>query len=84
MAKRKRRAKKSGPYVEAKKAPLGSGERFAAVAAEAAAGGAKNPEAVAAMAGRKKLGNARFQALAAAGRRRAYSQQRRASSRAHG
>ena len=49
---------------------LGSGARFAAVAARAKAGGAKNPEAVAASVGRAKYGKEKFQALAAAAKRR--------------
>lgn len=50
---------------------IGSGQRFAKVEAAAAKSGAKNPAAVAAYVGRKKYGKARFQALAATGRRRA-------------
>ena len=53
-----------------KTAKLGSGERFKAVAEAAAAGGARNPEAVAAMAGRKKYGVKRMAQMAAAGRRK--------------
>jgi hypothetical protein len=83
MAKRKR-AKKAGPYEKAKKKPLGSGERFQAVAAEAAAGGAQNPAAVAYKAGVQKHGKAKMAQLAAAGRRRAYAAQRRRESRADG
>lgn len=41
---------------EAAKKPLGEGSRFAAVAASAAASGARNPNAVAAAAGRKAHG----------------------------
>lgn len=50
---------------------LGTGKRFAAVQAAAAKSGAKNPAAVAAMAGRKKFGAAKMAKMAAAGRRRA-------------
>jgi hypothetical protein len=50
-----RRAARS-EYETAKKSPLGSGKRFAAVEAEAAASGAENPAAVAAAAGRKAHG----------------------------
>lgn len=42
---------------------------FKAVEASAAASGAKNPAAVAAMAGRKKYGTKRFNAAAAAGKK---------------
>ena len=52
------------------KAKLGSGARFAAVEKAAAKSGASNPKAVAAAIGRKKYGNKKFQALAAAGRRK--------------
>ena len=57
-------------YDKAKKAKLGSGKRFAAVAAEAKAGGAKNPEAVAAAAGIKKYGKKKMTKLAVAGRKK--------------
>ncbi|WP_051844052.1 hypothetical protein [Streptomyces sp. NRRL S-813] len=54
-----------------KKTPkLGTGKRFAAVAASAAKSGAKNPKAVAAAVGRKKFGNAKMAKMATAGRRR--------------
>ena len=43
-------------YKEARKKPLGEGSRFAAIEKEAAAGGATNPGAVAAAAGRKAHG----------------------------
>lgn len=55
-----------------KKTPkLGTGKRFAAVAASAAKSGAKNPNAVAAAAGRKKFGAKKMTAMAKAGRKRA-------------
>ena len=55
-----------------KKMPkLGTGKRFAALAASAAKGSARNPAAVAAVAGRKKFGAKKMAALAATGRRRA-------------
>ena len=50
---------------------LGGGGRFAALAAKAKKSGSRNPRAVAAAVGRKKYGKARFQAMAAAGRKRA-------------
>lgn len=49
----------------------GEGSRFAAVKASAAAGGARDPGAVAAAIGRRKYGKKRFQAMAAAGRKKA-------------
>lgn len=53
-----------------KTAKLGSGKRFKAVEAAAAASGATNPGAVAAAAGRKKYGKKRMAAMSAAGRKR--------------
>lgn len=52
-------------------APLGSGARFKAVEAKAAASGARNPAAVAAAAGIRKYGKAKMEKLAAKGRREA-------------
>lgn len=49
----------------------GGGGRFAKVKAQAAKSGARDPGAVAAVAGRKKYGKSRFQAMAAKGRKRA-------------
>jgi len=49
---------------------LGGGGRFAKVAAEAAASGARNPAAVAAVAGRRKYGAKKMAEMSAAGRRR--------------
>jgi hypothetical protein len=71
-------AKKASAKTEAKKvleskrkaAPLGSGERFKAVEAEAKMSGAKNPAAVAAAAGRKKYGAAKMAKMAAAGKKK--------------
>ncbi len=56
---------------KAKKPPLGSGKRFAAIVRQAKKGGAKNPGAVAAAIGRKKYGAKKFAKLGATGRRRA-------------
>jgi len=53
-----------------KQPKLGSGARFRAVAASAARSGARNPNAVAAAAGRKKWGGKKMAALSAAGRKR--------------
>lgn len=53
-----------------KTAKLGSGKRFAAVEKSVAAGGVKNPGAVAAAIGRKKYGAKRMARMAAAGRKR--------------
>lgn len=50
-----------------KKAPLGQGGRFAAVAK--AAGGGKKGAAIAAAAGRKKYGAKKMSAMAAKGRK---------------
>jgi hypothetical protein len=57
-------------YAKAKKTPLGSGKRFAAIEASAKASGAKNPAAVAASVGRKKYGKKKMAKLSAAGRKR--------------
>jgi hypothetical protein len=67
LAERRRLRKK---YQEAASTSKpGEGKRFAAVAASAAAGGAKNPEAVAAAVGRKKYGKEAFQKMAARARK---------------
>ena len=52
-----------------KKPPLGSGERFEKLSSELAGKGIKDPDALAAFIGRKKYGRARFQNLAAKGKR---------------
>jgi len=61
-------AKKKSSYKP--KGKLGTGSRFAAVAAAAKKSGAKNPGAVAAAAGRKKYGAAKMAKMAAAGRKK--------------
>lgn len=53
-----------------KKAKLGTGKRFAAVAASAKKSGAKNPAAVAAAIGIKKYGQKKMTALAVVGKKR--------------
>jgi len=52
------------------KAKLGSGKRFKALKGKLKRKGVKNPKALAAHIGRKKYGKAKFQKLAAAGRKR--------------
>lgn len=54
----------------ARKPKLGTGQRSKNLIAALKKKGAKNPKALSAYIGRKKLGKAKFQALAAAGRRR--------------
>lgn len=54
----------------AKSMKLGGGGRFAAVESAAKASGAKNPAAVAAVAGRLKYGKRAMGKMAAAGRKR--------------
>jgi hypothetical protein len=54
----------------AKKPRLGSGKRFSNLKKKLARKGVRNPGALAASIGRKKLGKARFQKLAAKGRKR--------------
>jgi len=65
----RRRARMAQKKVQ-KTAKLGSGKRFAAVARAAKAGGARDPQAVAAAIGRKKYGRKRFAKMAARGRKR--------------
>lgn len=52
------------------KVKLGSGARFKAVERSAAKSGAKNPAAVAAMAGHAKYGNKKMSQMAATGRKK--------------
>lgn len=65
----RRRTRKAAARAT-KTAKLGTGKRFAAVEAAAKAGGARDPAAVAAMAGRKKFGAKRFAKMGAAGRKK--------------
>lgn len=51
------------------KAKLGSGARFKALAKELAGTGIRDPKALAASIGRQKYGKARFQKLAAKGKK---------------
>lgn len=64
-----RRAARS-EYERARNKPLGEGSRFAAVEAEAAASGARNPAAVAAAAGRKAHGQKAMTRYSKMGRKR--------------
>lgn len=73
-----RRAARTKQKRVQKKAKLGTGKRFKAVAASAKAGGARDPGAVAAAAGRKKYGKKRFQKMAAKGRKRTAARRKRA------
>ena len=70
MVAQRRAARKA--YQRVKKASRpGGGQRFKAlVKSISARGKVRNPEGVAAMVGRRKLGKARFQKMAAAGRKR--------------
>lgn len=52
------------------KAKLGSGKRFATLKNKLAKKGVSNPAALAASIGRKKYGKAKYQKLAANGRKR--------------
>jgi hypothetical protein len=56
------------PDADDKSMKLGGGGRFAKLKGQLADKGASNPGALAAYIGRKKLGKAKFQALAAKGR----------------
>lgn len=69
MGKFKSAIKKSGTY-KGKSNKLGGGGRFQQMKAKLSAKGAKNPGALAAFIGRKSLGKAKFQKLAASGRKR--------------
>ena len=64
-----RRAAREAYEETAKHSPPGEGSRFEAVKKSAAAGGARNPGAVAAAIGRKKYGKARFQKMAQRGKK---------------
>lgn len=66
----RRRARKKQQRVQ-KTAKLGSGARFKALKNAIKKSGARNPGAVAAAIGRKKLGSKRMSKLAAKGRKRA-------------
>lgn len=71
MAAKKSSSGKSKSGGKKGKTPkLGSGKRFKQVAASAAKSGARDPNAVAAAAGRKKFGAKRMAAMSAAGRKR--------------
>lgn len=52
------------------KPKLGSGARFKALSSKLARKGVRDPDALAAAIGRKKYGKAKFQKLAAAGRKK--------------
>lgn len=68
-SKKVRKALRTKQKTVQKKAKLGSGKRFAALEASIAAGGAKNPAAVAAAIGRKKYGAKKMAKMAAKGRK---------------
>lgn len=69
--KNKNAAKKARTkYKQAKKSPVGTGKRFAAVEAAAKASGASNPAAVAASIGQKKYGKKKMAKMAAKGKKR--------------
>lgn len=63
-----RRAARAKYEEAAKSSAPGEGGRFAALEKSASAGGARNPAAVAAAAGRAKYGKKRFAAMSARGR----------------
>lgn len=75
VVKRKSARAKKTPgesyVIKGKKPPVGEGGRFKALAtAIGKRKGVTNPEAVAAMIGRKKYGKKKFQAMSVAGRKR--------------
>lgn len=65
-----RRKTRKAAQKATKTAKLGSGKRFAAVEAAAAASGATNPAAVAAAIGRKKYGAKKMAKMSSVGRKR--------------
>lgn len=65
-----RRAARKNYEKVAKTSKPGTGKRFAAVARSAAAGGATNPEAVAAAIGRKKYGAKKMAKMSAKSRKK--------------
>lgn len=65
-----RRAARKNYEKVAKTSKAGSGKRFAAVERAAAAGGARNPAAVAAAIGRAKYGKKKMAKMAAKGRKK--------------
>jgi hypothetical protein len=65
----RRKTRKAYEQVRKTSKP-GEGKRFAALARAAEAGGAEDPNAVAATIGRRKYDKKRFQEMAAAGRRK--------------
>ena len=71
-SKRAKARKGFSMVAKGRKPRLGAGGRFAALKkAIATRGKVRNPGAVAAMIGRRKYGKARFQKMAAKGRKRA-------------
>lgn len=69
MTPKKKKKKLRQAYETARKTSKpGEGKRFKALERSVAAGGARDPGAVAAAIGRKKYGKKRFQKMAAAGR----------------
>ena len=61
----------------ARKAKLGTGQRFRNLVTKLKKRGAKNPKALAAWIGRKKYGKKKMAKLSAAGRRRKTSKKKR-------
>jgi hypothetical protein len=68
-SKKERRAARLASMKATKGKPLGEGSRFKAVEKSARLSGAENPAAVAASIGRKKYGNKKMAAMAAAGKK---------------
>jgi len=66
---RARHTKGKSYVAKGKKPPLGQGGRFKALKGALAKKGARSPGALSAWIGRRKLGKARFQKLAARGRK---------------
>jgi hypothetical protein len=71
MASKALKRARAGYRRAVKTSRPGAGKRFKAFAKMAKAGGARNPAAVAAVAGRRKYGAKRFAKMAGRGRHRA-------------
>lgn len=71
VLRKSKRAKKTPgkSFIQVGNAPVGTGERFAALASALAKKGVKNPKALAAWIGRKKYGNKKFQSMAVKGKK---------------
>ena len=70
MVNKKAKSARKAYEKTVKSSEPGEGKRFKALVKAAKAGGAKNPEAIAAAAGRKKYGNKKFAKMATKGKKK--------------